>query len=222
MPKWRKVLLLATSALLLGWIVFGTVGYFLPPSEEEAASQLGSVTIAQSFRFQSQCEVLTGTEVRQYFDISGAKSGQDLYFTGTILGTETTLYLVDGVAYQQSNGGEWRVNEVTDLSEAVTLFSELDPSAAINYTELSDFQYLGVAKVEDSTYFHLLFKPLQQGWVEEYFDDILYTVLIPRGKKDHFIVEVSGNLAEDPQVTLDMAITFYDIDEDITITAPEV
>ncbi len=223
MPRWRKLLIVFTSAAVLGWMVYGTVNYLSPPSEEEVRSQLAGVAVAETFRFDSQCQLSMMDEVRQYFDLRGAKAGNDMYITGSILNTPVNLYLVDNVAYQQSNNGEWRVNEVPDFDQALNLFTELDPSLVFEFSNLEGYQYLGVEKVAGSSYFHLVFKPAPGGWVGQYFDNVVYTVWLPRrGKKDDFLVTVSGTMRSDPDTAMKMTISFYDIGADITITAPEI
>lgn len=219
MPRWRKMLILFLSAAVVGWLAYGTVNYLTPPDEEEAQGRLNQVAAAD-FHFTSVCLLSVDGEARRYFEISGAKSDEDMYFSGIVLGTPVSLYLVDGVAYQQSGDAPWRVNEIPDIQQALTLFAELDPSAAFSFSDLEDFQYLGVEKVEGSAYFHLLFRPLQEGWVGEYFDDVRYTVWLPRGRQDHFLVEVTGAMKSDPDTSLDMTIRFYDIGGDIHISPP--
>lgn len=222
MPTRRRIITILLGLVLFGWAVFGGYRYFTPPGEDEASARLNAAAMAETYRFDSDCQVIMDGDTRQYFSISGAKAGGDFYFIGTVLGTETSFYLVDGMAYQQSDGSPWRVNELPDIENAVTLFSELDPSSAFDYSSLGGFQYIGVEKTEDGAYFKLIFIPVQQGWVAEYFDQVTYTLWLPRGGQDNFIAEINGLLAENDSVTLRMRVVFYDIDGDIAIEPPQV
>lgn len=217
----RWIIFFLVTLTLLSGITYRAFLYTNPPDQESAEQILASTLNANSYRYEISAYVQNETETREYFNLTGEKSGLDSQVSGTILGTEVNLYLVDDILYQQVADGTWQQHEVPDIGSAASLFSELDPTTAFFYSGLEGFEYIGLEELEEGRFYKIIFRPIQQGWIADYFGDIVYTLWISRNGQDIIYGEVSGVLKEDPAASLTVAVKFYDINsDDIVITAP--
>lgn len=193
-----------------------------PPDQAEAEALLQSLSAGGSYSFASQCYVTTEGEQREYFLLSGEKSGQDSHFQGSILGTEVELYLVEDVLYQRNGDGKWRVNQVPDVQQAVSLFAELDPASAFSCTAVEGFEYLGEDELEQGKNHLVQLIPTASGWVGEYFTDVHYTLWISCRDRSLLRAELSASLKEDPDTQLSLGLELYDLGKELVLTPPSL
>lgn len=208
--------------VLAGIAIAGFSGAFSsqPPEQEEVTALLTRLSSGSPYRFASQCYVTTEGEQREYFLLSGEKAGVDSHFTGTILGTEVELYLVEDMLYQRNGDGNWRVNQVPDVGQAVSLFAELDPASAFCFTDIQEYEYLGLAEWDGGKDHLIRLVPTQSGWVGEYFTDVSYTLWISRRDRSLLRAELTGVLQEDPNTQLTLGLELYDVGKELVITPP--
>lgn len=217
---WWAALILVVAAVLL----LARSGFFAspPPDQAEAEALLSALGSGEAYRFASQCFVTTQGQQREYFLLTGERSGADSHFLGSILGTEVELYLVEDRLYQRNGDGAWRVNRVPDVSRAVTLFAELDPASAFVCRGARAFEYLGRTETDRGRLHQVALTPEQGGWVGEYFTDVDYTLWIGGRERQLVRAELTGALREDPETQLRLILEIYDLGKETVIQPPEV
>lgn len=223
--KKKRTLLIGLVLVLLAAVLIGIFsGLFSspPPDQAEAEALLQSLSAGGSYRFASQCYVSTEGEQREYFLLSGEKSGQNSHFFGSILGTEVELYLVEDVLYQRNGEGKWRVNQVPDVQQAVSLFAELDPASAFSCTAIESFEYLGEEELGQGKQHLVQLRPIAGGWVGEYFTDVCYRLWISCRDRSLLRAELQAALKEDPDTRLSLALELSDLGKELVITPPSL
>ena len=193
-----------------------------PPTEDEVASLLHALQGNGSYSFASECYLKTHDDVRTYFTLFGEHAGADSHLSGTVLGTEIEVYLVDGVLYQRAADQSWQVHEAPDEQQALSLFAELSPAAAFDFSGLQDFSYVGVSESASGRCYEFRLTPRQEGWIAAYFTDVVYTVWIKLHGRGLAQIELTGRLQEDPDTTITLRTSLYDIGAAIAISAPYV
>lgn len=223
MRKKRGLLLVLLLILAIGAALIGARLFSSPPPEPaEVESLLNALSGRGSYCFASQCYVTTEGEQREYFLLSGEKSGADSHFRGNILGTEIELYLVEDVLYQRNGDGKWRVNQAPDVQQALTLFAELDPASAFSHTALGELEYLGQDDSQGGKKHVLSCTPTASGWVGDYFTDIRYTLWVSCRGRELLRAELSGVLKDDPDTQLSLGLEISGLGEELVITPPDL
>ena len=221
--KKKHILRLVLVLIILVAVIIGLCsGIFSspPPEQAEVEALLSNLSNGGSYRFTSQCYVTTEGEQREYFQLSGEKSGLNSHFQGSILGTEVELYLVDDTLYQRNGDGNWRVNQVPDVQQAVSLFAELDPASAFSYDSIEGFTYLGEAESDQGKNHLVELIPSAAGWVGQYFTDVRYQLWISCRERSLLRVELSGVLQDDPDTQLSLSLELYDVGQELVLTPP--
>lgn len=217
----RSILMLLICLIVLGVGTYYAAFRVFPPDEEDVANLLAETLSYDEFRYAMTATVTTGEgEIREYFSLEGAVSGDNAFVSGEVLGTPLELARVDSVYYQKGSDGMWRTIEESGNNAVANLFAELDPAAAFAYSGLTGFSYVGVVESDDGRVQRVTIIPEQTGWIAQYFTDVVYTLDFDRTARTLLSAQVDATLKEDTDTHLAILASFYDIGKSIDIEVP--
>lgn len=211
-------------ALGLAYPVFKNNGPDLPP-HDMIAKVLENSSQAQSYRYQTEAQILVKGNKEILSKVEGEKSGSTrIHVKGSIMKSTIELFQINDKTYtKDSFTNRWIVLEGNSLQQQELFMTELNPLANFAYKELFEAKYNGIEEVKgQKTWAYSLQPQVTSTFLDMFWTHITFKMWV--GTKDHLLKKaiLQAESKKDRKDTLQITIFMYDYNKPIEINPPKV
>ncbi len=162
-------------------------------------------------------------EERVFAVIEGEKNGSNRHISGSVLGTDIEMYLVDGTLHRRDSiDGTWHSVPMANIAQGAMLTNEMDPQYNFHFSEIGGVEYVGRENINGQKLDKFVFKPiLEDKWIVKYFGDITFTIWLTTGRNPYMVQSIISAVSkENTAATLVIENYFSNFNQVDPIQAP--
>lgn len=223
------VLLIIILLFLALWRYGGTIIYGTGkvPPREILETGLDRTIASESFRYQAETRLVTEgrLNINYFSQVTGERVAPDqIQIKGTIMNTPVELIQIgDNSYYKDPHSGQWITLAGNNASHMEYFYAELNPLAYINFKHMPQIDYQGTTKLNGEKLLSFEIHPILSDPILEFrLTDVICKIWLH--PKDHRVRQASIQAREknNPKGAIEIDISFWDYDKNISINPPNV
>jgi len=226
-----SIILLAVFFILLlcvlAHITIKSRGTVKAPPQEMLKTGLERTIASESFRYQAETRLTASGKANIDFfsQVEGERVAPDqVQIRGAIMNTPVDFIQVGNSSYfKDQPSGQWVSLSGNKLSDMEIFYAELNPLAYFNFKDIIELKYKGLVKVNGERMLQMEIRPtLQDPFLELRLTDFFYRIWL--NPEDYRIQQASIQAKDknSPQSGIEINLSFWDYDKNISITPPDV
>lgn len=197
------------------------------PPREMLETGLARTIGSDSFRYRAETKINTeGKENTDFISsIEGERAAPDqIKISGVIMNTPIDLIQIGESSYfKDQPSGRWISLDGNKISDMEVFYAELNPLAYFNFQDIPELKYKGTAKTNGARALLMELRPLPADLLlNNRLTDLSYKIWLD--PKDYRIQQalIQAKDKNSPQSSIEINLSFWDYDKNISITAPDV
>lgn len=184
---------------------------------------LNNLSHRDSYRFSLKTQLQLNNYNSAETAIAGERDkNKNLHIWGEIMNTELEMYQFENVHYRYNPATkQWLLLENSPLTQDPLLLMEILPETNFHFDPENREEYLG-KEVEHGKIIHKYAIALDdtRHISQEYYRGFTYEICIEAKSREIVEAAITATAKNNDKNTLKLAVKFYDINEDITLTPP--
>jgi len=223
------VLAVTLSLILAVWgnRIISSRGPGKIPPREMLKISLERTMASESFRYQAETRLIAeGKANIDFFSkVEGERVAPDrVQIKGTIMNTPVEFIQVgDSSYFKDQPSGRWVALPGNKLADMEIFYAELNPLAYFNFKDVPELKYKGMVKVNGEKLLYMEIYPIMMDpFLELRLTDFVFKLWL--NPEDYRIQQASIQAKEkhSPQSGIDINLSFWDYDKNISINPPDV
>lgn len=221
----RIILLVIFAALIItgGIMAYDYYKDTKVDTETLLETALNNLSHRDSYRFSLKTQLQLNNYNSAETAIAGERDkSKNLHIWGEIMNTELEMYQFADVHYRYNPGTkQWLLLENSPLTEDPLLLMEILPESNFHFDPGNREEYLG-KEVEHGKIIHKYAIALEdtRHIAQEYYTGFSYEICIEAKSREIVEATITAKAKGNEKNTLKVAVKFYDINEDFTLTPP--